>query len=96
MKPSFGACDFAVEFPMPDESHRYRIWKQHLPESAPVAGDIDFDFLSKRINLAGGNIKNVVVNAAFLAAENSGVIDMKLPARHQSRIRKDRAALYGG
>ena len=34
-------------------------------------------FLSKRINLSGGNIRNVVVNAAFLAAENSGVIDMK-------------------
>jgi len=73
----FRRMHFAVEFPMPDESHRYRIWKQHLPESAPVAGDIDFDFLSKRINLAGGNIKNVVVNAAFLAAENSGVIHMK-------------------
>jgi SpoVK/Ycf46/Vps4 family AAA+-type ATPase len=73
----FRRMHFAVEFPMPDESHRYRIWKQHLPESAPVAGDIDFDFLSRRINLAGGNIKNVVVNAAFLAAENSGVIHMK-------------------
>jgi SpoVK/Ycf46/Vps4 family AAA+-type ATPase len=73
----FRRMHFAVEFTMPDESHRYRIWKQHLPESAPVAGDIDFDFLSKRINLAGGNIKNVVVNAAFLAAENSGVIHMK-------------------
>jgi len=81
----FRRMHFAVEFPMPDESHRYRIWKQHLPESAPVAGDIDFDFLSKRINLAGGNIKNVVVNAAFLAAENSGVIHMKHFLRAISR-----------
>ena len=81
----FRRMHFAVEFPMPDESHRYRIWKQHLPESAPVAGDIDFDFLSKRINLAGGNIKNVVVNAAFLAAENSGVINMKHFLRAISR-----------
>jgi SpoVK/Ycf46/Vps4 family AAA+-type ATPase len=73
----FRRMHFAVEFPMPDESHRYRIWKQHLPQSAPVAADIDFDFLSRRVNLAGGNIKSVVVNAAFLAAENSGVIQMK-------------------
>src|SRR5262245_58154269 len=81
----FRRMHFAVEFPMPDESHRYRIWKQHLPEAAPVAGDIDFDFLSKRINLAGGNIKNVVVNAAFLAAENCGVIHMKHFLRAISR-----------
>jgi SpoVK/Ycf46/Vps4 family AAA+-type ATPase len=73
----FRRMHFAVEFSMPDESHRYRIWKQHLPQSAPVAADIDFDFLSRRVNLAGGNIKSVVVNAAFLAAENSGVIQMK-------------------
>jgi SpoVK/Ycf46/Vps4 family AAA+-type ATPase len=73
----FRRMHFAVEFPMPNESHRYRIWKQHLPQSAPVAADIDFDFLSRRVNLAGGNIKSVVVNAAFLAAENSGVIQMK-------------------
>jgi SpoVK/Ycf46/Vps4 family AAA+-type ATPase len=72
----FRRMHFAVEFPMPDESQRYRIWKQHLPQAAPVAADIDFDFLSRRVNLAGGNIKSVVVNAAFLAAENSGVIQM--------------------
>ena len=81
----FRRMHFAVEFPTPDEIHRYRIWKQHLPESAPVADDIDFDFLSRRINLAGGNIKNVVVNAAFLAAENSGVIHMKHFLRAVSR-----------
>jgi SpoVK/Ycf46/Vps4 family AAA+-type ATPase len=68
---------FAVEFPLPSEGHRYRIWKQHFPANAPVSEDIDFDFLANRINVAGGNIRNIVVNAAFLAAENSGVIRMK-------------------
>lgn len=73
----FRRMNFAVEFPLPDESNRYRIWKQHLPASAPVAGDVDFGFLARRLNITGGNIKNVVINAAFLAAANSGVIHME-------------------
>ena len=44
---------------------------------ALVSDDIDYGFLSRRFKLAGGNIKNIVVNAAFLAAENSGVIAME-------------------
>lgn len=73
----FRRMHFAVEFPFPDEANRYRIWKQHFPTAAPVANDIDFNFLANRLNITGGNIKNIVVNAAFLAAENSGTIHMK-------------------
>jgi SpoVK/Ycf46/Vps4 family AAA+-type ATPase len=73
----FRRMHFAIEFPFPDETNRYHIWKQHIPRSAPVANDIDFNFLAGRLNITGGNIKNIVVNAAFLAAENSGVIHMK-------------------
>ena len=35
------------------------------------------EFLARRFKLAGGNIKNIIVNVAILAAENSGVIAMK-------------------
>jgi SpoVK/Ycf46/Vps4 family AAA+-type ATPase len=73
----FRRMHFAVEFPFPEEKHRYRIWRQHFPESAPMADDIDFNFLANRLNVTGGNIKNIVINAAFMAAENSGVINMK-------------------
>ncbi|HZD96364.1 MAG TPA: ATP-binding protein [Candidatus Sulfotelmatobacter sp.] len=72
----FRRMHFAVEFPFPDQSHRYRIWKQHFPEKLPVAGDVDLDYLARRFTLSGGNIKNVVLAAAFLAAENSGQIHM--------------------
>lgn len=72
----FRRMHFAVEFPFPDQEHRLAIWKQHFPDTAPVAGDIDFNFLASQFNLAGGNIRNIVVNAAFLAAANSGVIGM--------------------
>lgn len=73
----FRRMHFAVEFPFPDAGHRYRIWKQHLPEPAPINGDIDFDYLAARFNLAGGSIRNVVVNAAFLAAEDGTAIGME-------------------
>jgi AAA+ superfamily predicted ATPase len=73
----FRRMHFAIEFPFPDAAHRYRIWQQHVPQSAPVNGDIDFNYLAERFNLAGGNIRNVVVNAAFLAAENGTAIGME-------------------
>lgn len=73
----FRRMHFAVEFPFPDQADRLAIWKRHFPASAPVANDIDFNFLANQFNVAGGNIKNIVVNAAFLAAANSGVIGMK-------------------
>ncbi len=72
----FRRIHFAVEFPFPDERHRYLIWQQHFPASAPVAADIDFNFLAGRINVTGGHIKNIVVNAAFMAADGAGAIDM--------------------
>jgi SpoVK/Ycf46/Vps4 family AAA+-type ATPase len=68
---------FLVEFPFPDETYRYRIWKQMFPQETPISQDIDFDFLSKKLKIAGGNIKNIAVNAAFLAAGNSGVVNME-------------------
>jgi len=66
-----------IEFPFPEEEYRYKIWKSMFPEDAPLSEDVDFEFLAGRFRLAGGNIKNIVVNAAFLAAENSGAITME-------------------
>jgi SpoVK/Ycf46/Vps4 family AAA+-type ATPase len=58
-----------VEFPFPDAEYRERIWKSIIPPTAPLAGDVDFGFLARQFELAGGNIRNVAVAAAFLAAE---------------------------
>ena len=68
---------FNVEFSFPEEEYRYKIWRSLFPKEAPIAEDIDFEFLAKKFKLAGGNIKNIVVNAAFLAAEESGSITME-------------------
>ncbi len=68
---------FIVDFPFPDEASRRRIWKVHFPATAPVSDDMDFDLLGKEINVAGGNIKNIVLNAAFRAADGGSGIDMR-------------------
>jgi AAA+ superfamily predicted ATPase len=67
---------FAVEFPFPDEEYRRRIWHSVFPSVAPLGVDIDFAFLARRLKLSGGNIKNIAINAAFLAVEDSGPISM--------------------
>lgn len=67
---------FILEFPFPDSSSRQLIWKTHFPKEAPLSDGIDYEFLSKQFQIAGGNIKNVVLNSAFLAAENGGIINM--------------------
>ena len=73
----FRRMHFAIEFPFPDTAQRYRIWKQHLSDTAPISGNVALDFLAERFPLAGGHIRNIVVNAAFLAAANSGEISME-------------------
>ena len=67
---------YVVEFPRPEETERERIWRSMFPARSPVAPDVDFPFLAKQFDLAGGDIRNVVLDAAFLAAQNGGVIDM--------------------
>ena len=60
-----------VEFPFPDANNRERIWRGMIPRDAPIDERVDFRFLARQFDLAGGNIRNVTVAAAFLAAEQS-------------------------
>jgi SpoVK/Ycf46/Vps4 family AAA+-type ATPase len=67
---------FTVEFPLPDDKSRENIWRKTFPEETPIANDVDFTFLSK-FKLTGGNIKNIVLAASFLAAEASETVGME-------------------
>jgi AAA+ superfamily predicted ATPase len=60
---------FAIEFPFPEASDRERIWRVNFPAETPIAPDVDFRLLAERFRLAGGNIRNIILAAAFLAAE---------------------------
>jgi hypothetical protein len=69
--------DFVIDFPFPEADDRRRIWELLLPEQAPVGDDVDLDFLATRFKLSGGGIRNCSLAAAFIAAEESGVIGME-------------------
>lgn len=73
-----------VHFPAPDEPSRRRIWQTIWPPETPVAADVDIDFLARQFKLAGGNIQNIALNAAYLAAADGGVVTMG-HLRHATR-----------
>ena len=68
---------FVVHFPFPEKEMRERLYRGMLPASAPVADDVDFAFLAERFKVSGGGIKNIVLHAAFLAAEEDAPICMR-------------------
>jgi len=65
-----------VDFPFPDATSRKAIWQTHFPRETPVSDDLDYEWLAQQLQITGGNIKNIVLNAAFCAAANGGVINM--------------------
>lgn len=67
---------FVVDFPMPEQDDRRRIWAAALPPELPLGADVDLDFMARKFRLAGGHIRNIVVAAAFLAAADGRVVHM--------------------
>jgi len=66
---------FIVQFPFPDVAQRSQIWRRMFPPQTPTDG-LDFQKLA-RLNVAGGNIRNITLNAAFLAADANEPVQMK-------------------
>jgi hypothetical protein len=66
----------AIDFPFPEEPDRARIWQKVFPATAPLASDVDLDFLARQFKLAGGNIRNIALLSAYLAAEEGHTIGM--------------------
>lgn len=68
--------DVIVDFPMPETDARAALWRMHLPERLPQAQDLDLEFMARRFRLSGGNIRNICLTAAFLAADAEGPVSM--------------------
>jgi hypothetical protein len=66
----------AIDFPFPEEPDRQRIWCKVFPSEAPLADDVDLAFFARQFKLPGGNIRNIALLAAYLAAEDGGGIEM--------------------
>lgn len=76
----FRRMKFIVEFQFPDADTREMLWSTTIPKTTPLAEDVDIRFLAERFEFVGGNIKNCILNAAFLAAadpEAEGEVHMK-------------------
>ncbi|HEX8237088.1 MAG TPA: ATP-binding protein [Abditibacteriaceae bacterium] len=65
---------FVVQFPFPDAAQRTEIWQRIFPASTPTA-NLDAAKLA-RLNVAGGNIRNIAINAAFGAADENSPVQM--------------------
>jgi hypothetical protein len=66
---------FVVRFPFPDAGQRSMIWRRTFPAATPV-DDLDVERLA-RLEVAGGSIRDIGLNAAFLAAEEGGPVRME-------------------
>jgi SpoVK/Ycf46/Vps4 family AAA+-type ATPase len=67
---------YYILFREPDENVRYEIWKSVIPKEAPVSNDVDLKMLSHQFEFTGAVIKNVVLSAAYLAAEEGEAISL--------------------
>jgi hypothetical protein len=71
---------FRVEFPFPDEVARTEIWRRSFASEVPRA-DLDYAWLGRSFELAGGHIKSAVVRAVFMAADGGTAVTMDHLAR---------------
>jgi SpoVK/Ycf46/Vps4 family AAA+-type ATPase len=66
---------FFVKFDFPDVNQRKEIWQRIFPKDTPTER-LDYGKLA-RLNVAGGHIRNIALNAAFVAADVGEPVMMK-------------------
>lgn len=66
---------FIVHFPFPDSTSRSEIWRHIFPVATPAEGLV-FERLAQ-LNVSGGNIRNIALSAAFLAADQDSPVTME-------------------
>jgi ATPase family associated with various cellular activities (AAA) len=66
---------FVTQFSFPDATHRAKIWQRIFPPKTPTQ-ELDFEKLA-HLNTAGGNIRIIALNAAFMAADAGEAVQMK-------------------
>ena len=78
---------FVVDFPVPEAQQRRALWKRAFPADTPLA-NLDYERLAK-LNITGGNIHTIALNAAFAAADSAVPVTMReLLSATQQEYRK--------
>ena len=65
---------FVVEFPFPDAAQRASIWQSMFPPEMPRS-ELALERLAQ-LNVPGGNIRNIALHAAFVAADGDTPVTM--------------------
>jgi hypothetical protein len=81
---------FVVQFPFPDQAQRLALWQRVFPAATPRR-DLDLDKLA-RLSMTGGSIRNIALNAAYLAADAGEPVAMNhlLQAAHAEASKRER------
>ncbi len=81
---------FIVDFPFPDREARTEIWRRVFPAQSPTQ-DLKYEKLGN-LSVAGGNIRTIALNAAFIAAAAGEPIQMThiLQATQQEYLKLER------
>jgi hypothetical protein len=74
---------FVIDFPFPEVAQRAEMWRRVFPLHTPTEG-LQIDRLA-RLRVSGGNIQNIAIGAAFLAA------DAQQPVRMQHLLSSTRS-----
>src|SRR6516162_3987967 len=89
---------FIVDFPFPDADHRRCIWQKVFPAAARI-DVLDYNAMA-RLEVPGGNIRAIALNAAFLAAAEDTPITtlhvMRAAAREFAKIERTVSAAEFG
>ncbi|RKH13590.1 AAA family ATPase [Corallococcus sp. CA053C] len=88
---------FIIDFPFPDVGRRRQLLDKFVPRAAPVDGRVDWHYLAEKLELSGGSLRNVVLDAAFQAVDRGTSIDMRalLSAARREYGKLGRAFLTG-
>jgi SpoVK/Ycf46/Vps4 family AAA+-type ATPase len=70
---------FIVHFPDPDPPIRRQLWEHHLQQLATLdaADPVQLDFLAEAVDLTGGDIRNIVLAAAYDAVSAGEAVGMR-------------------
>lgn len=81
-----------IGFRLPDFETRKVLWRKAIPACAPMEEGINLEFFAERFEIAGSEIKEIVLDAAFLAAAEPGE---KITRKHICEAMKTCYEKYG-
>ncbi|MCR8657454.1 AAA family ATPase [Paenibacillus endoradicis] len=67
---------YIIKFPFPDATQREQLWRSIIPSHIRIE-PLDIPFLAKTFELSGGPIKNIVLTAVYLVAQDRSKLSMQ-------------------